>query len=198
VDWRTFVADLVKSAAWPTTIFVLVILFRRELSEVISGLTGLRYKDFEVKFGRQLEASKVLAENAQLPIPERPQYAFSGAPELRFPDEVRNLAYRSPREAVLEAWLLLEEAARVRLEVEGLEVPKNGAKTIQLIEQNELLSGDAVKLFHKLRQLRNEVVHDRTIWMSPQLAEEFVLIAERLYAALKKDTGRRQDEKSVS
>jgi hypothetical protein len=192
VDWLTFIAAIIKSVAWPITLLIVVYIFRREVSEIVSNLTGLRYKHLELKFGRQLEESNLLADNAQLPVPERPQYAFAGAPELRFPDDVRKLAYRSPREAVLEAWLLLEEAARARLAAEGYDTRKNSTKTIQLIEEKQLLSKDALELFRKLRKLRNQVVHDRTIWLTPQLADEFVLVAERLYAALKKET----DDKS--
>lgn len=190
MDWRTLLVDLAKSLAWPATVLVLMATFRKPLVDLLRNLSGLRYKDLELRFRRGLRESEALADRARLPglgpeIPPRPSHAYSGPSELKFPDEIRLLAYRSPRSAVIEAWLLLEDAAKDRLRAESGEVPSVPGRLLRSIEERGLLGDDALKLFHKLRELRNEVVHDSKLWLSPEYADEFVLIAERLYAALK-------------
>ena len=192
VEWRTFVAEVIKSLAWPTTLLVLIAVFLEPLTELLSKLSGFRYKNVEVRFRQELRKSEELADRAKLPPPSppppRPVFAYSGPRELRFPEELRLLAYESPRDAVVDAWLRLEQAAADRITAEGIEAPKSGEKLIQLIEDNHLLGDDAVKLFRTLRVLRNNVVHDHYLWLSSQYADEFVLVAERLYAALRKGT----------
>ncbi|MGH2397987.1 MAG: hypothetical protein ACRDFW_13640 [bacterium] len=71
MDWLTFIARVIDAAAWPVTVFVILLLLRKPLSGLIPLLQRLKYKDLELEFGRQIQEvrQEVQAELPAAPAP---------------------------------------------------------------------------------------------------------------------------------
>ena len=100
MDWLSFIAAIVKALAWPLTALGIFLVLRRPLLALVPLLARLKFKDFELDFGRRL--AEVSAEAARLPSVR----AGNAADEA-----LLRLAPVAPRAAILEAWLRLEAAA---------------------------------------------------------------------------------------
>src|SRR3970040_2344480 len=105
MDTLSFPAEMTKALAWPRTIILALLLLRRPLADLIPLLQRLRYKDLELDFGKRVQelASEI---KKQLPGGRQP-----GGAQQRGRNRLADLAHASPRAAVLEAWLEVEEAA---------------------------------------------------------------------------------------
>ena len=103
MDWKTFIADLIGSVAWPAALVVIVFLFRQEGRDLISRTASVKHGDTEVKFRAILSD---LVDGG----------TFSEAEDSRKSDDQQlrtllRLAELSPKHAVLDAWNQVESAA---------------------------------------------------------------------------------------
>jgi len=58
LDSLTFVAEIVKALAWPTSILLLVLTLRKPIGELIPFLRKLKYKEIEMEFSCELAELK--------------------------------------------------------------------------------------------------------------------------------------------
>ena len=156
--------ELVKALAWPITILVIVLLFKRELSLLQGRLSEFRYGNFAAKFAEQLDkveedASRSVVQTRELPPPSESRAEQQNA--IR--DEILRIATVSPRAAVSEAWRHLELAMDSAAQSLGFD--QRGAvsrpRLIRLLAEQGLLDTEAVQLYESLRRMRNEAVHRR-------------------------------------
>lgn len=180
MNWIEFISSIVSALAWPATVIILVVILRKPLKGLIPLLQRMKYKDFEMEFGRKLaEAREEAGVEGETPIDAEPT-----------PEEARinELARVSPRAAVTEAWRWVElaslEAARTLLG------DKFRHKTftfhaIRKLEQDERIDRRAVLLLHDLRGLRNDAVHSPEFAISADTALEYAQMARQLVGYLK-------------
>ena len=115
MDWLSFSASLAHSLAWPGALIVAVFILRRALGRLIPDLNQLKYKDLEIRFGRQLE--DVRHELEASPKPTLPPPAQQKALKDRAAEKgglvnyFESIAEVSPRAAMLEAWIGFETTA---------------------------------------------------------------------------------------
>ncbi len=189
MDMLTFIAELSKAFAWPVFVLILVLLLRNPIRNLIPLITRLKYKDFELEFGRRVE--EVNAEVAgELPEEEPPDATLGEASQKIF-----KLAEISPRAAVLEAWRVLENEAilTVREEVrrqQGHE-PAIILPHIALrhLERSERIDRQTSALIRELRLLRNEAAHAPEFALGSDSAIEYASVAHRLAQKLRKLRG---------
>lgn len=62
MDWLTFIASIVASLAWPAAAVSVVFVLRRALNRLLPDLNRVRYKDWELEFGRQVAQARVEIE----------------------------------------------------------------------------------------------------------------------------------------
>lgn len=151
MDGMQFVVALLDKVAWPVVVLLCFFALRKPLSGLIPQASRLRYKDFELEFGKELKAA---AENA-----------VGAFPELKQDKKALLIASADhmPSSAILEAWLAVCEAAELLIKSRKVEVEFDGANRYKqmegvLVAENLIDSGKA-RLFSELRQLRNKVAH---------------------------------------
>lgn len=188
----TFIVELVKALAWPTTIMILAWLLRKPIRELIPLLTRLKYKDLELEFGRRMSEVKADASE-ELPPPE--PVAAAGTAELR---KLIEQAMRSPRAAIAEAWTQVEIAALLAAHRNNLFSPTDVTTTtrvIRALERRGVIDAGKIGLLHDLRALRDQAVHSPDFGVSTENALDYVQLARRLREYLETARGSDTSEK---
>lgn len=176
MDWLTFVAALTSHLAWPIAVILSVVLLRRPLSSLLPLMTKLKWKDFELQFGKALQEVKAEAVEV-LPAPKVP---------AALPGPIEALAQVSPRAAVIEAWLEVEEAAVAALAKRGLQL--HGSimpRIMEALAEVNVLNRDELGIFSRLRTLRNQAAHAPDFAISSDEAREYAKLAASLAERLK-------------
>ncbi len=182
MDALTFIVQMTQALAWPVAAIVLLLLLRRPLVRLLPLIQKLRYGPLELDFGRQIAE---LAVQAERELPAAGQ-ADSEAEAAR----LMSLAQVSPRAAVLEAWLQVEQAAMTLSQREGLALSSQELRTPlllgQALEQAGSLDEAKMTIYHRLRNLRNAAAHAANFELDTEAALEYVRLALRLAAYLRK------------
>jgi len=181
MDPLTFIAEMVKAFAWPTTTLIVVIVFRREIKTLLSLLKKVKAGPAEAEFGREVRELARETEDQLLP---------TNAVSPSSPDRQKllQLAEINPRSAVIEAWNTVEFAAR-RV-VEALEPSatvrelQSSSALLRSLNRHEVLNRDEVTLFNELRALRNQAVHVPEFSPAYDAVLNYINLALRLKAAL--------------
>jgi hypothetical protein len=180
VDTLSFISSLVHGLAWPTTVIVGVLLLRKPLLDALRTLRRVKYGEIEANFSEQIDKAAGAAERSF------PATAGQSRPVL--PSEAVAQAEASPRSAILEAWLRLSSSALAALRRKG--VPLGEARAdypVAVVEKalrdSKLLPVDQIALLSKLRDIRNQAVHN-PIAPTPGQALEYAMVAARLTSAL--------------
>lgn len=169
MDILTFIAELVKAAAWPLAAIVIALIFRQQLRALLSRIRKGKVGPAEFEFEQEV---KELLEQAppQLPPPQ------VGTPTV-------TLATTNPRAAILEAWLGVESSVHQLAYNSHLPAPstlRNPSSIIRAIEKSGILPSDDVALFNDLRVLRNQATHDPDFSPSPESVIKYVQLAQGL------------------
>lgn len=186
MSWLDFVASAINSLAWPAVVITAVILLRRPLTTLIPLLRRVRYKELEVEFAREVQELREEAAAALPPLP--------AGPPPRIPEEeaLFKLVSVSPRAAVVEAWRLVEGAARRALEARGEPIesgrPLSGPQLKRALMYRQILDDAARSLLDRLRMLRNQAVHAEDLSVDEASAREYVELALALARRLRAET----------
>ena len=183
MDNMTFVAEMTRALAWPVTILLALLLLRRPLADLIPLLQRLRYKDLELDFGKRVQ------ELAQEVKKELPGAKDVTAARARAKPMVE-LAKNSPRAAVLEAWLQVEEAASEAAKRHGLKLTDRERRSPGTLEESlveaKILDKNKQGIFGRLRRLRNAAAHAADFDLDTDSAIIYAASAERLAEYLAK------------
>lgn len=181
MDWLTFIADLVKSLAWPASLVLAVLVFRKPLLELIPALRRLRFKEFEIEFGRELLEAERRATTLRPSPVQRPLEAEA------VPQRLRQIASVSPSAAILEAWRDVEAAAAEAGSRRGISVTGGTWELFLALEKEGVLNSTEAAILNSLRQLRNKVAHTpEGELINEEQALRYAAIAARLAEALRK------------
>lgn len=186
MDALTFISILVQSLAWPFTILILLIVYRRQILSLIPALRAFRYGGFELEFSSVINRLANQADEAGLP---QAAAVSRGASVQSVQDLGRlyELNVLSPRAAILEAWLLIEQELRSRAESADLPFKSGHAKLVldELLNRNRL-SGKLYSIIEQLRSLRNEAASQAHFEVSPAVSEGYIELASRVIVALRR------------
>ncbi|MCY3971613.1 MAG: hypothetical protein OXG74_16910 [Acidobacteria bacterium] len=167
--WMELVAALADAASWPIVLLILAVIFRKPVKGLIDGLEMIGIRDNMVTVKRHLDAAK---DNAnQLPdAPDKTDDQSAVAIHAKASVE------RSPRAAVIEAWLDVDKSLRDvcdRLDLDRSRWRPAG-KIIRLLENAGHLDADGLGILRHLNHVRNEAAHSRRFTISSYMAEEYV------------------------
>lgn len=171
MDTLTFISEMAKALAWPLAVVIILLIVRKPLINLIPFLQRLKYKDLELDFGRKVQELAAKA-TGELPSSE------GARPNLT------QIAYISPRAAVLEAWLELEAVAmdaskRHNLSLTSREM-RSPLELGQALEKAGIMDGRKLEIYHRLRNLRNAAAHATEFAFDPEVAIEYADLASRL------------------
>lgn len=177
MTWMQFTLELVDKLVWPLFLLVSLIILQKPISLLIPAAKRLKYKEFELEFGEELDS---IRNN----LPEVPHEASLTESEA----ELLALARTMPNAAVLDSWEMVDHSASrlIRLCIPNvdLDVEQRYKNIENLLGQHQLIAVEMTKLFGDLRQLRNKVAHAKGFRIDAGDAANYVSICFRLIRAL--------------
>lgn len=179
------IVKIIKILIWPMTIIILACIFKRSVSDLISSIRSIKFKDFEAKFSKKLEDLRKDAKN----LPCSLNVAVSDAINVNKAtledildsgglDFYTKLAKVDPRSAVLEAWRKLEVIIREKIETPN--TSQNIVKVIEILEKRGLIDPGEKHMLHELRILRNQAAHAASFELTFLDAVKYAELSSRL------------------
>lgn len=161
--------------AWPSTVLVLAFTFRSELRGIVARVTSLKYKDWEATFERDIA-----------PAEKKIGTVF---PSTALPDKGRarleRLSEASPRAAILEAWIEMEQVLSSLAKAHSID-PRSPLQTLRELEALGVISPDLAESFRSLRRLRNKAAHVSDFAVEKQQAQRYINLASGMGLLLRK------------
>jgi len=192
-------AKLVEALIWPVTLIVFLILFKGKVEGVLEALrerflslqemTGpagvsMRFADAVTKASEELPAVTSGPEEPAAPGGDALPSGPDGAPPTVAPSDalarqIQDLAFVSPRSAVLESFILLEGAVAraARRKRPDLDPRPGFMPSFRVIEPD--LARDSRHALRRLNAARNEAAHIADFSLPPDLAFDYVVTAQR-------------------
>lgn len=151
MDWLQFVSSVVGSLAWPAAVIAIVVLLRDPLRKLVPLIRTLKYKEWQLDVGQELDAVKESVE------------ATNDQPDERAEEPTPvflQLAQIEPRAAVLSAWAPVELALKdlaMRHRVNRLGMPIY--QVVDSLRKTGVLDPTTHEALGRLMGIRNEAVH---------------------------------------
>lgn len=169
MDWLTFVSQMTQALAWPVSLAVVLLLYRKSLLQLVSRLIGVKMGDFEATFSSETRQVEEIVAEAKRSLPPAPAIDNS---------ELLELAKTSPNGAILEAWLrierrLIELAASVGQEATRMPT----LRLISLLAEKQVINGYVADSLRGLTAMRNLAVHAGDAEVSTARAVDFIVLA---------------------
>lgn len=172
MDALTFLAELIKAAAWPVTTVVLAVLFRSEFRALLGRLRKGKVGSAEFEFQEQVaELAKDIAEISPAPQP------------VALKPETISLATSNPRAAMLTAWIEIEAALSTLAQKHNIldaQTRRNSSALVRALAKADLIPKAHAPGFMALRRLRNQAAHEIDFNPSEDAILGYLEIAEEL------------------
>ena len=168
----SFIAEVLKAVAWPITVLVLALLFRKDLAALLSRISALKHKDTEVTFGQELAkaADRVVeSHHAEMESLSEPEAKKSVA-----------ILEISPSAAILSAWVDFEIAVREVIEDSDGKRPRSVNALFKELVTRGLIDDDDLDFLYLLRELRNRVAHAPSDELDKATASKAVTVLHQL------------------
>jgi len=179
MDSLTFISQLTDSVAWPISVIIIVIILKKPIIKLFSNIKRFKYKDAEFDF-------------------EKAIYEVSTDSETSTPisNSQLKLIELSPRGAIIESWLELEEVIVREREKTGASKTRPGGLEGKPVAVDPLtmaqhlmmfgkLSSSSYERFQKLRKIRNNAVHLTDDVIGTDEADAFVRLVAELKLEIK-------------
>lgn len=168
---------LLTGIAWPVAVVWIAYIFKGELRSLIHRMSQLKYKDVEAKFEiglAEAEAQVSSIEQSSPSLPSRPDITSKL-------ESLRRIADVSPRAAIMEAWVLVEEAAGKSGFVQGAAIPRvNPHLFVEELVSREKLPKGSDSLVDQMRKLRNQAAHLPDFSLNQDEADRYLQLASRM------------------
>lgn len=169
MDWKTFVAGMTASLAWPIAFVISIILFRTQLRMLLERVKKLGAGGITAELSDQVEK---VQEKAEL---VRAEEGKSFDQVDRLDEATQQLIKRSPDGAVLRSFKELEGVLlQIREKTPDGRKGRNLNEVMRYLNDQEYVSGSVVELFQSLRRARNEIAHASEAQVTPDDAETLV------------------------
>ncbi|MEG9604454.1 DUF4145 domain-containing protein [Serratia nematodiphila] len=174
------VADLVSALAWPLAFVWFVQKYGNDVKELILRLSKVKFGNAEAEFTLGLKAVEELANEAPL-IEASKDLPEEGIEFSKRMSQLERIADVSPRAAIMESWLLIEEAAGKAGFVQGASIPRiNPLLFVEWLVREGKIDKSTAILVDKMRKLRNEASHLRDFELTKDEAERYLKIAVQI------------------
>jgi len=176
MDVLTFIATIVGHLAWPTVLVVGVVFVSRRAGQLSRFIKKVRYGDFEIEIREQLDAARGTVE--QIEAISAPTALAPIQPD----DRLLELARIDPGIAMVDVWRSLEDEIIKLMQHNGLMRFTNPVRFVRKLAALGKISPEQLKLFERLRSIRNSAVHSS--WNAPEIALGEVLEFRELVGVL--------------
>ncbi|EJK9925734.1 DUF4145 domain-containing protein [Cronobacter sakazakii] len=175
------VADLVSALAWPLAFVWFVHKYGNDVKDLILRLSKLKLGNAEAEFNLGLNAAEELA-NGTLLVEASKDLQEEGFEFSKRMAQLERIAEVSPRAAIMESWLLIEEAAGKAGFIQGASVPRiNSLLFIDWLVKEGKIDQSTAVLVERMRKLRNKASHLKDFELTKDEAERYLKIAVQIY-----------------
>ena len=176
------IVDLIKGLAWPIVVVWLCYFFRSEIIKLLGRINRFKHGDTEVDFGTELAKAEVEANKAQSRNPVQDESADTRTKE----DQLLRIATMSPRAAINEAWVMVEDTLAASGFSSGTPIPRFSPRSlVGVAAARSGLTPDLSELIQSLRKLRNRVAHEGNLNPTQEEAEAYIRSAIKSIAVIK-------------
>lgn len=182
MNWLAFWASVIGSLAWPATIIIALLIFRKQVLAAAPWLRELEVGNVKVKFAEELAKAATAAEEIEA--------APASAPPTPVTDRDLLLAEHAPLGLVLQGWMSVEHALtdaanRIGLS-KGSVAPKllPSGRLIRELEQHRVITPATAETIDYLRHLRNQAAHHKGFAIDTGQALEYARLARKVIDAL--------------
>lgn len=171
------VVSLISAVSWPITTVWCAYIFRSEIRGLATRVSHLKYKDVEATFENELSNTEAKV-NA---ITNNQPTAFPDSELQSKVDQLQRISNVSPRAAILESWLLIENAAGQSGFVQGADVPRiNSLLFVDWLVREGKLPHDSIDVVSSLREMRNKAAHLPDFLINQDDAERYIRLAAKI------------------
>jgi hypothetical protein len=151
MDLLTFVSTMTTALAWPCVAGAIAVAYRREIRALVAGMKKLKLGPVEAEmFEQQAREVRDLALSSA--VADKTTADHEGHPR-ELDDQLLNLLTRSPRDAILAAWDMMQDAVRSLGERHGID-PGALLVTILLeLRHKQVISANQYQLLRKVYDL---------------------------------------------
>ncbi|HTT95477.1 MAG TPA: hypothetical protein VMF55_12445 [Solirubrobacterales bacterium] len=185
-------AEFISAIAWPLTVLVIALVFRRPLSDALRSASGaLSAGPFRLEWEKRAEA--VEADLGRAPSISKGEIGGASG-------RLDEIADTSPTGAIVEAFGQIELSLRSVLEADGadgLDRPWSVQRLGTVANQRGLITPETLDAIEGLSVMRNLAAHGGQKDLSPQRAREFVALSQGVLYAISmnaKSSKRSKDE----
>jgi hypothetical protein len=177
-------AELIRALAWPAAAFGIAWVLRQEIRALLARISGIKYKDLEIAIRENLDKTR-----EALPESTREESRQLLTAPKKDVAELMRLAPRSPREAIMESWTLLQDALIELAKRKGhnpLDLPASVPyymNVFHFLLTKDLIPESVAGAIHRLGAIRNSISENPDFQPTVSDAEEFVLYS----AAVRED-----------
>lgn len=160
MDTKQFIASLVGSLAWPTVVFVIAMVFRKQLAQLLTTgwLRRLKVGAVEAEFGRRIPEVE-----AKLGVaPDEAEAAEVESLGATVVEELAPVAEVSPSAAVLEAFAKVEQDLQARMQARGftrVNEPWGALGLARRARAGGLITPESLEAIEGVAVLRNLAAH---------------------------------------
>jgi len=164
---------LLDVVVWPSVVLIIIFMLRKPIKSLLPFVENIKYKDFEVKFRKELDQIKEEAKEAGIELQT----------EIDERTEIYKLVEISPASAIIEAWKELETSARKK--VDELAPKETNFKNIlhrpiSYLEYTGALPPSTARALRELQSLRNQADHSVEVKITKENAIEYASLAKAI------------------
>ena len=174
------IVDLVSALVWPGVTVWFIKKYGDDVKSLILRLSRIKMGGAEAEFAENLIVAEALAVDT--PVVNIKDAVHDEDTEFsRRLSALQRIADVSPRAAIMESWLLIEEAAGKAGFVQGATIPRiNIPLFLDWLAREHRIDKNTVKLVEKMRHLRNSAAHLKDFELTRDEAERYLKLATRL------------------
>ena len=169
-----YLIKLLDVVIWPSAVLIIVFMLRKPIKSILPFVENIKYKDFEVKFRKELDQIKVEAREAGIELQT----------DIGEKTEIYKLADISPTSAIIESWQEIERSARKK--VEELAPSETRFKNllqrpIAYLEYTGALIPSTARAIRELQSLRNQMTQSSKVKITKEDAIEYASLSKSIY-----------------
>ncbi len=167
------IIKLLDVVIWPCVVLMMAFMLRKPIKSLLPFVENVKYKDFEVKFRKELDQIKEEAKEAGIDLQTK----------IGEKTEIYKLVEISPSSAILESWKDLEIAARKKVEELAPHETKYKnllQRPIAYLEYTGALTPSTARAIRELQSLRNQTAHKLDVKITKEDALEYSSLAKAI------------------
>ena len=172
MDDLEFISSLINSLAWPSVIIITVLILRKTISQVMLGVSKIKYNDLQVDFEKELAKIEYTINQSQdysisdNRLLKTEKVEINNTSNKNLEQQLKEIAEISPVAAIIMAWSSIEneiQSTILRLSISPDYPFYNSAlKNVQLLKENSYIDKFTEQTLTQMRILRNKVLHEDT------------------------------------